>query len=164
MDLVVEAVKLIINGARTGELPPRGSVLAQDKALCDSCPRVESRSGSRMPVIHRPHLVEADPEVCFLEQGILCTGIVTRGGCGASCIGVNMPCRGCFGPTDALLDPGAEALSAIGSIAGPEHEDDMIPAKRMAAVRSIRDVAGTFYRFTLPSASLFRTVVDRPTE
>jgi hypothetical protein len=34
----------------------------------------------------------------------------------------------------------------------------------MAAVRSIRDPAGTLYRFTLPSAFVNRAVVDRPRE
>ena len=39
-------------------------------------------------------------------------GIATRGGCGATCIEVNMPCRGCFGPTADMLDPGAEVQPA----------------------------------------------------
>jgi F420-non-reducing hydrogenase small subunit len=160
MDLVVEALELITACARAGELPPKGTVLASDKAQCDTCPRVDTRTGRRMPAIHRRHLVEPDPDLCFLEQGIVCLGLATRGGCGSTCIRVNMPCRGCFGPTDQLLDPGAEALSAIGSIAGVEHEDDLPPPRRMAAVRSIVDVVGTFYRFTLPSATLFRRVGD----
>jgi F420-non-reducing hydrogenase small subunit len=117
-----------------------------------------------MSRIDRPHQVLADPKLCFLEQGILCLGLVTRGGCGGTCIKVNMPCRGCFGPTAELLDPGAEALSAIGSIAAHENEDELLSSKRMSPVRSIADVAGTFYRFTMPSATLFRSLEDKPKE
>jgi F420-non-reducing hydrogenase small subunit len=155
-----EAVQLIIDHANGKELPPRGAVLASDKGLCDECERVGTRSDKPIPVIHRPHQVLADPELCFLEQGLVCMGIATRGGCGTTCIKANMPCRGCFGPTPEMLDPGAEALSAIGSIVAREHEDDHIPSKRLQGVRSIADVAGTFYRFTLPSATIFRAVDD----
>jgi F420-non-reducing hydrogenase small subunit len=156
MDRVVQVLDLVIDAARTGALPASGTVLAEDKALCDTCPRVDTRSGSRMPEVWRPHLVDADPDTCFLEQGIVCLGLATRGGCGASCINVNMPCRGCFGPTETMLDPGAEALSALGSIAASQHEDVLPPGKRLAAVRSIVDVVGTFYRYTLPSGAVFR--------
>jgi F420-non-reducing hydrogenase small subunit len=155
-----EAVQMIIDFANGKPLPPRGTVLASAKGLCDECERVGTKTGNRVPVVRRPHQVEADPELCFLEQGILCMGIATRGGCGSTCIKANMPCRGCFGPTPEMLDPGAEALSAIGSILAQEHEDNLIPGKRLQGVRSIADVAGTFYRFTLPSATIFRAVDD----
>lgn len=91
-------------------------------------------------------------------------GIATRGGCGATCIQANMPCRGCFGPTAEMLDPGAEAISAIGSIAGEANENDVAPHEMKRAVRSILDPVGTFYRFTLPVAFLNRAVSDRPSE
>lgn len=155
-----EAVQLIIDHAGGKQLPPKGTVLASDKGLCDECERVGTRSGKPIPVIRRPHQVAADPELCFLEQGLLCLGIATRGGCGATCIQANMPCRGCFGPTPEMLDPGAEALSAIGSIVAHEHEDNLIAGKRLQGVRSIADLTGTFYRFTLPSATIFRAVDD----
>jgi F420-non-reducing hydrogenase small subunit len=73
-----------------------------------------------------------------------------------------MPCRGCFGPTDDMLDPGAEALSAISSIAGEANENDVATHEMKKAVWSIRDAVGTFYRFTLPSAFLNRAVKDVP--
>ncbi len=73
-----------------------------------------------------------------------------------------MPCRGCFGPTTEMLDPGAEAISAIGSIAGEANENDVPSHEMKKAVRSIRDPAGTFYRYTLPSAFLGRAVGDKP--
>jgi F420-non-reducing hydrogenase small subunit len=159
-DKVLAALEMIIGLGRGASPPAAGTVLAEDSALCDACPRADTRTGSRMAEIRRPHEVQADPEVCFLEQGIVCLGMATRGGCGATCINVNMPCRGCFGPTPTMLDPAAEALSAIGSLAAQEHEDELIPGRRLAAVRSIADLAGTFYRFTLPSAAIPRRVDD----
>ncbi|MBT3222564.1 MAG: oxidoreductase [Proteobacteria bacterium] len=160
MDRVIDAVKVIIGFANTGELPPPGTVIASAKALCDECPRSATRTGKRISSLVRPHQVLADPEICFIEQGILCSGIATRGGCGASCINVNMPCRGCYGPTAEMLDPAAEALSTIGSIVAHEHEDELPRHKRVAPLKSIEDLCGTFYRFTLPSAVVFRKVED----
>ncbi|MEW6364690.1 MAG: oxidoreductase [Acidobacteriota bacterium] len=154
MERVLDVVHAIIGFAQDGVLPPKGTVFASDKALCDSCDRVQTRTGARMSQIRRPHELIADPNVCFLEQGIICLGIATRGGCGGPCIKVNMPCRGCFGPTAAMLDPAAEALSAIGSIASRDHEDDIPANERLAPIRAIVDVAGTFYRFTLPAAAI----------
>ena len=150
--------------SQTGSLPPKGSVLAFDKALCDSCPRNATREGGRIPVVRRPHEVKADSSACFLDQGLICMGIATRGGCGATCIDANMPCRGCFGPTSDMLDPGAEAISAFGSIAGEANENDVPPHVMKKAIRSVRDPVGTFYRFTLPNAFLNRAVKDQPTE
>jgi F420-non-reducing hydrogenase small subunit len=163
-DAVAETIDTVIRYAESGALPPAGTVLASDSALCDECPRLESRTDARMSTTHRVHSTEVDPELCFHEQGLVCMGLATRGGCGASCIGVNMPCRGCFGPLPGAFDPAAEALSAIGSIVGLDHEDGVPPTTRMAGVRSIRDLAGTFYRFTLPTATIPGAVVDRPQE
>ncbi len=39
---------------------------------------------------------------CFLDNGIPCLGPITRGGCEAACIKINMPCWGCRGPIDEL--------------------------------------------------------------
>ena len=159
---VAEALDLIIHHARGGELPPRGTVLASDRALCDECPRNDSRTARRLDAVARTHQVAADPELCFHEQGLLCMGLATRGGCGGTCIDANMPCRGCFGPTAEMLDPGAEALSAIGSLAAPRYEDGVPANQRLRPVRSIRDIVGTFYRFSLPTAIVPGRVDDRP--
>jgi len=159
---ILDLLQVVATYVKTGKVPPKGTVVATDKALCDECPRGKTREGGRMSDIVRPHQKVADPERCFLDQGILCMGMATRGGCGATCIQANMPCRGCFGPTPDMLDPGAEAMSAIGSIAGEANEND-VPAHEMKrAVRSVRDPVGTFYRFTLPSAFLNRAVADEP--
>jgi F420-non-reducing hydrogenase small subunit len=159
---IVDLVEVVARYAKTGEIPQPGTTIASDKALCDACPRNDTRQGGRLTEIVRPHEVVADPTRCFLDQGILCMGIATRAGCGNSCIEANMPCRGCFGPTPDMLDPAAEAISAIGSIAGEANENDVAAHEMKKAVRSVRDPVGTFYRFTLPSAFLNRAVADKP--
>jgi len=161
---ILDLVGLVGEVARGGALPPKGTVLASDKALCEECPRHADRQGGRLTEVKRRHEVKADPSACFLDQGLLCMGLATRGGCGATCMAANMPCRGCFGPTAEMLDPGAEAISAIGSIAGPANENEVAAHEMKKTVRSVRDPVGTFYRFTLPSAFLGRAVVDRPEE
>ncbi len=159
---ILDLVESVAHYSESGELPTAGAILASEKALCDECPRGGSRKGGRLVNIVRPHEVEADGERCFLDQGILCMGITTRGGCEATCIGANMPCRGCFGPAPGCYDPAAEAISAIGSIAGEANENDVPPHEMKKAVRSIRDPVGTFYRFTLPSGFVNRAVEDKP--
>jgi F420-non-reducing hydrogenase small subunit len=159
---IVDLVDVVARFVHAGEIPPAGTVIALDKALCDVCPRNDTRRGGRLAQVVRPHEVVADPSRCFLDQGILCMGIATRGGCGITCIEANMPCRGCFGPTPDMLDPAAEAISAIGSIAGEANENDVAAHEMKRVVRSVRDPVGTFYRFTLPSGFLNRAVVDKP--
>lgn len=161
---ILDLISVAAEYANSGELPAEGTVLALDKALCDSCPRNDARTGGRIAEIKRPHEIAADPKKCFLDQGIICMGIATRGGCEGTCIDANMPCRGCFGPTPDMIDPGAEAISAIGSIAGEANENDVQAHVMKKAVRSVRDPVGTFYRFTLPHAFLSRAVRDEPVE
>jgi F420-non-reducing hydrogenase small subunit len=44
------------------------------------------------------------PEICLVNQGYLCIGTSTRGGCGAPCPRAGHPCVGCRGPSDALIE------------------------------------------------------------
>jgi F420-non-reducing hydrogenase small subunit len=161
---VIDTLDTVIEYSRSGTLPMPGAVFASDKALCDECERIDTRSARRISSFERTHQIAPDPGICFLEQGILCMGIATRGGCGSLCIGANSPCRGCFGPTDHALDPGAEALSTLGSLAGFEHEDDLPTNRRLQPSRSMVDLAGTLYRFTLPIAAVPGRVDDETTD
>jgi F420-non-reducing hydrogenase small subunit len=49
------------------------------------------------------------PDICLVNQGYLCIGTSTRGGCGAPCPQAGHPCVGCRGPSDALLDKDSDA-------------------------------------------------------
>ncbi len=152
-ELLLNAVQAILKG----ELPPKGTVLAPDKALCEECDRNESKPEKLLiKDVKRVWEVELDPEKCFLAQGIICLGPATRSGCGALCINGNMPCTGCFGPTSRVKDQGAKALSAIASILDYNEEVDI-----EQIMEKIVDPAGTFYRYGLPVSLLGRKRILR---
>jgi F420-non-reducing hydrogenase small subunit len=44
-----------------------------------------------------------DPQLCFLSQGTVCLGALTKGGCGAICTQGGLPCWGCRGPAAPVL-------------------------------------------------------------
>jgi F420-non-reducing hydrogenase small subunit len=153
-ELLAEALEKIL----TGTLPPRGAVLAPEKALCDTCPRRGSKNPSlRLARLYRPHEVVADPEVCFLDQGIVCCGPATRSGCGERCIRGHMPCTGCFGPPPGVSDQGARLATAIASLfAGTGAEE------AEALSRQVVDPVGTFHRYGVPASLLAGRLPRRP--
>jgi F420-non-reducing hydrogenase small subunit len=147
-DLILNAVQAILEG----KLPPKGSVLSPNKSLCEDCERNDSKPDKlTIKKIKRPWEIELDPETCFLAQGVICMGPATRTGCGERCITANMPCRGCFGPTDQVFDQGAKFLSGLASILDTDDEKEI-----EKIVDTIVDPAGSFYRFSLPHSILRR--------
>lgn len=144
--LLWEALDAILKGA----LPSKGAVLAKDRALCEECPRRDSKPVDlAIKEFKRPHEILIDEQKCLLAQGVLCLGPATRGGCEAKCIGGNMPCTGCFGPTSRVRDFGAKALSAVAAVIGSNDETEIA-----AALEHIPDPVGTFYRYSLPASML----------
>jgi len=134
-----------------GNLPARGSVVgAGTRALCEECPLV--RAEKKVKAFYRPHEIIPDPEKCLLEQGLLCAGIATREGCGALCPRASMPCTGCYGPPEGVIDQGAAFLSAVTAIVDSNDPDEIA-----RITESIRDPIGTFYRYSLPNSTLRRT-------
>ncbi|HEX7320048.1 MAG TPA: oxidoreductase [bacterium] len=147
-DLIMKGVQAILEG----KLPPKGSVIASDKALCETCVRNKTKPEKMMiKSIKRIHEVIADPEKCFLAEGIICLGPATRGGCGERCINANIGCRGCFGPTKEVTDMGAKFLSALASIIDADTEDEI-----KKVTDAIIDPIGLFYMYGLPSSILRR--------
>ena len=145
VDIVLKVVDLFAKG----QLPPVGAIIASDKALCDECERI--KEDKKITKIYRPHEIIPDSQKCLLEQGVICCGPATRGGCGVRCIKANMPCRGCFGPPPGVIDQGAKLVSAIASIYQGNTKEDI---DRM--VEEIVDPAGTFYRFGMADSLLKR--------
>ena len=149
--------KAAIEALLAGRLPPKGTVLAPDTALCDECPRRATKpTNVAFSAFRRPHLVQLDPELCFLAQGLVCLGPGTRAGCEAVCPGGNMPCSGCFGPTSRVRDQGAKMLSSLAANVDARTEPEID-----AILDGIPDPVGTFYRYGL-AKSLLRRRVDVP--
>jgi F420-non-reducing hydrogenase small subunit len=143
-------IKIAIKAILQNDLPPKGSVLAEKKALCYTCSRSDSKPDKvRIKRFKRLYEIEWDPKRCFLDQGLICLGPATRGGCGERCIKANMPCRGCFGPTDNVIDQGAKFLSSLTSLIDSRDEKELEKISD-----SIPDPAGLFYRYSLASSIL----------
>lgn len=155
---LVAAVAAVAEGAPP---PPRGAFLASERALCEECPRNAHRGKAQPDRFVRPHEIVPDPTSCLLDQGIVCAGVATRGGCGASCIEVNMPCRGCFGPLPGALDPAAEMVSAIAALPGPRGAWEQPIHQIVGPAKSVADPLGTHYRFTYPSWAGRQTLQDK---
>ena len=145
----VDLILKVVDALAASSLPPPGAVIASDRTVCDECSRVKEEK--KITRIYRPHEIIPDPERCLLEQGIICCGPATRGGCGTSCIEANMPCRGCFGPPPKVVDQGAKLVSAIASICQADNEEEIA-----TMVEEVADPAGTFYRFSMADSLLRR--------
>ena len=147
-DLILAALQKLISG----DLPPKGSVLAPPHALCDDCPRKESKPERlEFTGLRRLSAATPDPKECLLAQGFVCLGPATRTGCGAACIKGNAPCSGCFGAPEGVRDQGAALVAALATLMDAEEEADL---QRLA--EAVPDPAGTFYRYGLPASLLHR--------
>jgi F420-non-reducing hydrogenase small subunit len=158
-------VKLIANAVDAiakNELPPKGSVLAPLKSVCDECPR--KKENKKITAIYRVHEKVPEPERCLLEQGIICMGVATRSGCGAQCLTVDMPCTGCGGPCPNVPEQGAAMISALASILGLEEEKEKGQYSEEDVEKlmgQIKDPIGTFYMYSLPASILRRKVIKQ---
>jgi F420-non-reducing hydrogenase small subunit len=140
-------IKWVLLKLLSGELPPKGSWLTMGKAVCDVCPRNPIKSGGvkKKPTEVKRVLGRMPEEGCLLELGYLCLGPVTLGDCGAACLKVNVPCRGCAGPIPGVKDFGVKAMSTVATAYGtPE------------VLKKIPDPVRLFYRYSLPKATLLK--------
>ena len=104
-----------------------------DKSVCDECPtkREKKASGGQIKRPLESLVFQQDAPWentrCYMEQGQLCLGPVTRAGCAGGvteqgetklprCIKGYMPCRGCFGPIRKGANPLVDMMTAISSI------------------------------------------------
>ncbi len=149
---VADAIDAIVKGT----LPSRGSVLAPERSVCDECPRKKEKKS--IPRIYRVYEITPDPNVCLLEQGVICMGPATRGGCEALCVKANMPCTGCGGPCPGEVEQGAAMMSALSSVLGLGEEKTYDVEKLIA---QIRDPLGTFYMYSLPASIINRRIIRK---
>jgi len=138
----------------SGNLPPRGAVIAPPSScVCNDCPRIKNEK--KIKAFHRPYEIIPEPDICLLEQGILCCGIGTRGGCGALCPKANMPCTGCYGPVEGVRDQGSHILTAWASIIDSNDPDEI-----NRILDGIVDPAGYVYRYSLPDSMINRARIS----
>lgn len=136
----------------SGDLPPKGAVLAPDYALCEECPRKDTKPGElSVAEFKRPQELLIDEQTCLLAQGLVCMGPATRAGCEAVCVQGNMPCTGCCGSTGRVQDQGAKILSCLASLVAGKED-----AEIDHVLDTIPDPVGTFYRYGLPGSFLRR--------
>lgn len=123
-ELILEALTALLEG-KPFVLP--------EKSVCDECPTKREKKAAAGATIKRP-LVAMDVKQgepwentrCYMEQGFLCLGPVTRAGCARSmeqgvvkvprCIKGHMACRGCFGPIRKGANPLVDMIGALSSI------------------------------------------------
>lgn len=97
-----------------------------DKSVCDNCPTKrlgKGKVGLLNRFVARPKDIDYTKPLsemrCFIEQGYLCMGPVTRAGCGGDnlvprCISARVPCRGCNGP---VKHDGNQMLDILAALA-----------------------------------------------
>ncbi|OGC92275.1 MAG: oxidoreductase [candidate division Zixibacteria bacterium RBG_16_53_22] len=153
-DQIINVVEAVIDILSNGKpLPAKGTILgATDKSCCDECKR--QRNIKKIKKFIRPFEKVLDPDLCLLEQGVVCMGPATRAGCGAKCVSAGVPCRGCYSLPTNIRDQGAKMASALASVI-----DSTDPAEINAIIETIPDPIGTFYRFSLAESMLRRVQI-----
>jgi F420-non-reducing hydrogenase small subunit len=153
-------LKLVANlftDVLAGKEIPKGTYYASNRAVCYECKRV--KENKYITTLHRYHEIQPDETRCLLEQGIVCLGPATRGGCDAVCCTQNQPCRGCLGPLPNSVDSGSEMMSALASIMSLDDENK--DADYSHIFDGLNDTLGSFYMFTMPKSLLGRRKVDQ---
>jgi len=147
IEAVINLVIEVLQG--TAELPQKGSMIGVgNSTVCDECKR--TRHIKKISGINRiQDVAYIDPELCLLEQGILCNGPATASGCSAKCPEAGAPCFGCYGPSVGVVDYGARMMTAVASVIDSRDPDEV---ERI--LDTIVDPAGSFYRFSLAHSLL----------
>ncbi len=149
----------VVEDIQRGQEPPKGLFVAEETSLCDFCER-EKPEVLKIERFRRVHEGEIKKDECFLKQGIVCLGSVTRAGCGARCIDANMPCRGCFGPVPNVKDQGTRFLTAIASALMAEQEREIGEEELKKLIEELPDPLGLFYMYSLAAAIINRRYSD----
>jgi len=141
----VNLLRSFLELALSGDLPSRAAA-----TVCAEC----EVSSPPLPQAGPRRLTQAVPETgkCLLEQGFICMGPVTRGGCGAPCPSrEGVPCSGCRGPSDQVLESSNRdlRLDTIRRLARAAQR------KPGGVEKEIKDPVHSFFKFSL-AEPLFR--------
>jgi F420-non-reducing hydrogenase small subunit len=116
--------------------------------VCDTCPRIIG-SKSQMTRVKRDYEGLPNMDDCFIEQGYLCAGPITKAGCGGMCIRVNAPCSGCFGQTEWNVNQ-AERFADIAT------KQFNVALSKEDLLSQIKDKIGFSEKFTLAANKNYR--------
>ena len=132
-----------------GKLPPKGSVLAPDIALCDECPRKDSqaRRTSASPSSNARTRCWRTRSSASWPRAWSAWGRPPAAAAAPQCTSGNMPCTGCFGPTSRVRDQGAQ--------------DHVLPLRQHRAEGGRRHRQGARQAFPTPSAPSTATAWPR---
>jgi F420-non-reducing hydrogenase small subunit len=126
----------VITSLLNGETPQLSKT-----QVCDDCPR--DRIGEFSTVLKRIHEEIPDPDRCLLEQGYLCVGPATRGGCEAPCPQAGNICEGCRGPCEEVSDQGLAMLDALTAL-----------SSQISKEFNLHRYTGMFHRFTYADSQI----------
>ncbi len=110
--------------------------------VCQTCPRIIGKG--TMTKVKRDYEGIPNQEDCFIEQGYICVGPITKAGCGGLCIKVNAPCTGCYGQTEWVIDQATRFYKTI-------KESFNVELSKEEFFIQVKDPIGTFNKFTLAS-------------
>ena len=77
------------------------------KTVCQECGRKKDKKMRPTHLLGFQHGMVL-PDICLINQGYLCIGTSTRGGCRALCTRAGQPCVGCRGPSDLFIEKGSK--------------------------------------------------------
>jgi F420-non-reducing hydrogenase small subunit len=83
------------------DLTGEGSTTEPRSIICAECHRKPKKTDLAAFQVFPQGVVDA--HLCFLSQGTVCLGPLTKGGCGAICTRGGLPCWGCRGPAAPVL-------------------------------------------------------------
>lgn len=159
---ITQLLKAVVDFVYAGvPLPPKGAwVGTTTRTLCEECPR--AKSGKKITELKEPYQVDVKEDVCLMEQGILCLGPATMGGCGARCTRAGQPCRGCYGASPDVQEHGASIFTAVASLFPVLDEDPTCGEDEIIRIMSsIKDPLGYFYAYTLGKSLIKRAVTEK---
>nr|MDO8084050.1 hypothetical protein [Candidatus Sigynarchaeum springense] len=134
-----------------------GKIPNDKSKLCEACSR-HSTCQYLDDVVRQLEIEDGD-EVCFNNKGFLCSGYVARS-CKENCVGSGTPCRGC---KPSIKDPSFRMLGMFATLmanvevateATGKGGTDKLADAPDALTRSVPDVSGSLFRFSLPASRL----------
>ncbi|UCD00752.1 MAG: hypothetical protein JSV23_07635 [Promethearchaeota archaeon] len=114
-------------------------IILSQKNMCGNCSlKRDMKINSHIniyKIIPNPEEITLDEEnsECFLKNGILCLGPITRDGCEYKCIKMGLPCEGCMGPVSKDFTSNLINYLSLINLS-----------------QELKEYAGIFYRYSKP--------------